>query len=155
MKCGSCVSRRQKLRRTAGVVQDILAVFTLLGIFVILQFLSGCASSQITGLPEPQPESRAGDGQVRLYEGEMEVKGGNLVTPMRGRATGYGCIATQVGTPGLHVVYSGKSCTVCYPSCDVGDLPAAGTSSEDEQPLPSESPSESPPERLLTPEYPP
>jgi hypothetical protein len=70
---------------------------------VLCLVCTGCA--RLTGLP-------AGDAQLRIFEGDAVVKGGNLVTPVRGDGAGHGCIVTQVGHLTARVAYRGERCAV-------------------------------------------
>lgn len=85
-----------------------------LTVMVLVALLAGCA--QIAGLPNAT-------AQVRVWEGQATIKGGNLLTPARGDAAGTGCIVSQVGEPTVQLLYEGERCRVCWPRCEA--TPAA------------------------------
>jgi len=67
--------------------------------------LGGCAS--LSGFET--------DAQVRIFEGDLVVKGGNILTPVRGGSNGHGCIISIVGKPKVAIAYRGERCMVRFP----------------------------------------
>jgi len=69
---------------------------------MLLAPLSGCAS--LAGLET--------DTQIRIYEGQLQVRGGNILTPVQGGATGHGCIVSGLGELRATIRYRGEKCEV-------------------------------------------
>lgn len=95
-----------------------IGVFAVLGL--VCAVLAGCAG--LTGFP-------VAEGQLRVFEGDAAIAGGNLVTPARGQGAGHGCIVSQVGTVDAELTYTGEKCVVHAPcggcgATEAGDVAA-------------------------------